>query len=154
MEFDKIIPIVIFIIWAIVAVKKRKKPQKKQPAPLKEKPKQPANQLFGKFQSTIENFLEQLEQQKSVATPKTIPPSSEEDPEYAYQEQPDSQEEMVETVTSINEYEKVPESSLQTSPEHKTQKKHSKKTKKRIEQLKKAVIWSEILAKPVGLREE
>ncbi len=151
MDIEKLIPIVIFIIWVIFAGKKRKKPAKKQPGPLKEKQKRPSNPLFGKFQNTIENFLEQLEQTKGKELPQKHRSSHEEDAKYSSSEQLNDYEETVKTDTTVNADEKTSKVPLQTTPGYSSQ---NKKSREKINNLKKAVIWSEILAKPVGLREK
>lgn len=150
-DFGKLIPLIIFVLWAIFAGKRRKKPAKRQPGPSKEKPKRPTNPLLGKLQNSLENFFEQMEQAKIETSPQKpqSPPDSTSEPDS--DELYDEYEETADSTATEDTTRGDSKILLRTQSDPSRQKKLSRK---RVEQLKKAIIWSEILAKPVGLKED
>ncbi len=152
MDFDKILPIIIFIIWFIVVISKQIGKKQKSPSPKKQK--SPTSPFFKKLQSTIENIIEEYEKPKNnlsgVATSSKVKGTKTQSQNRSEKEKNTIHEEIKEEIHSSKPpiLPKVP-NYYKRGPH----KQALQKGKKRTSTLQKAVIWSEILSKPISLRE-
>ncbi len=153
-SFDQIVPIIFLVIWTFIAILGKKKKKKQAPGPANGKSLKPARQspFLGNLQSTLENVFAQLEkppQEVLPEKPKSPEPSNSEVPfedDYS-REKTDSE---VATPVDMTFVKNTPKENVSYS----TKKRKSTAANLSIEKLKNAVIWSEILAKPVALRDE
>ncbi len=152
MDFEKVLPIIVFIVWAIIAnAAKKKKGQRQSSVQDKNKPKQRGFSLRD-LQSGVEKVLKELEQPvrtKKAAVSKKVAKRKEQ----AKKRQTSIEQRQSELPV---ESAKIDISKLDTHS-HDSSKEKTMVTKSRTERfegLKKAVVWSEILAKPLSLRKK
>ena len=139
-SFEKLIPIIFLIVWTIIAVaaKKKKKQQQSRPDTLK-KPK-PQNMLFGKLQSTLDTFFSEMQPHNEVL------------------EQADTFDN---TIDEIDTEVTIPEIKIEPSKPVEKRKSPSDpythtlsaQSTDATARLREAVVWSEILGKPVSMRD-
>jgi len=142
-SFEKLIPILFLIIWSIVALMGKKKKQKK---PLPEPNKKPAkvNSFLGDIKDTVENFLNELEQPSENVIPDKLNLKGKKDKSVS--EPVDIELKIPDkTVKTLSQ---IPEESAYT-----IHKKSSSIECFSVKKLREAVIWSEILARPISLRD-
>ena len=144
-SFEKLIPIIFLIIWTIVAVLGKKKKQK---APTPDKEKQPAPATpFDKLQNTFKDLFAELEQPVAEELPETLKPQKTKIPETKKTRIEKSKEMEIE----ISDKDIKP---LEVKSSYQTHIRKPIRTAVPIKKLREAVIWSEILAKPVSMRDE
>ncbi len=139
-SFEKLIPIIFLVIWTIIAMAaKKKKKQQQTPSDTSKKPK-PRNPFLGNLQSTLGTFFSEMQPQNEVL------------------EQAGTFDNVLD---EIDPEATIPEIKIEPSkPVEKEKDPYNPYTHSLSAQitdttarLRKAVIWSEILGKPVSMRD-
>ena len=147
-SFEKLIPIIFLIIWIIVAVLGKKKKQK---APTPDKEKQPAPATpFDKLQNTFKDLFAELEQPVAEELPETLKPQKAVIPEV----RKTRMEKEMEIEISDKDIKPLPPKPPEVKPSYQPHTRKTARTAVPVSKLQEAVIWSEILAKPVSMRDE
>ena len=156
-SFQKLMPILFLILWMTIAILGKKK-KKQAPSSNKEKKTTPANP-FGKLQNTFKDLLAELEQPavetelpKTPELPKTIIPEVrktkiEKEMEKRLKKEMEIKLSDTDIKPSIPKPQKI-------KPSYQSYTKTDVKTAIPVKKLREAVIWSEILGKPVSIRDE
>ena len=133
---ESFIWIIFVIIWVVsTIVKIIAKKSKNTPADKKGSPSK-GNPVFGKLQNTINTFLAKLEQPSGATINRKIEQQSVETPQSEVIDLPE---------IKIQPVEKIHAYSITKSGPKRT---YSSK------RLKEAIVWSEILGKPVSMRDQ
>ena len=141
-SFEKLIPVIFLIIWSIIAVAAKKKKKEQQSRPDTPKKRKPRNPLLGNLQNTLDTFFTELQ-------PQTVEQSEETD---TFKDTIDE----IDTEVTIPEIKKEPSKPFETKKAPSQLQMHSllRQGSDSTARLREAVIWSEILGKPVSMREE
>jgi hypothetical protein len=150
-SFEKIVPLIFFIIWAIVAVLGKKKKQK-APPPDKEKQPAPATP-FNKLQNTFKDLFVELEQPVAEELPETLKPKKAKIPEVRKTRMEKERDREIEIEVSDKEIKPLPPEPAKVKPSYQTHTRKTVRTAVPVSKLREAIIWSEILAKPVSMRD-
>lgn len=149
-SFTKLIPIIFLIIWTIIAIKGKKK-KKRAPSTDKEKKLPPPATPFDKLQNTFKDLFAELEQ---PAVETELP----EIPELQKTKIPETRKTRIEKDMEIKLSDTDIKPSVpkpqETKPSYQTYTGNVVKTTVPVKKLREAVIWSEILGKPVSIRDE
>ena len=140
-SFEKIIPIIFLVIWTIIAIAAKKKKKQQQSRPDSSKKPKPRNPFLGNIQSTLDTFFSEMQ------------PQNEEELEQAGT--------FDNTIDEIDTEATIPEIKIEPSKPVEKEKgpynpyTHSLSTQitDTTAHLREAVIWSEILGKPVSMRD-
>lgn len=156
MDFLQFIFIIGLIIWIFSSVKAQKKKrtetpsadQDNQPTP---KPTPPAIPSLAAFKKSLESFVEGVD---LVAREKTYLEERAEEPVQPQEPTELPKEALIPDEEEIVKY-PVRKDMVYTRPApEKARRKKSFTGKASVERLQEAVIWSEILAKPISLRDD
>lgn len=166
MDFiDKLLPIIVLIIWALLTFSnKKKKRGNAQKPPQSGKKTNPAFSFFENIQKSVENIL--TENQVSIPLPKTsFSTNTDVKPKAvaitSIEAKTIENNKSSQTVVSKKKaaqskrdsYEPTmkPESEREEYPNYKN---ISTKRALSVKRLREAIIWSEILARPISLRDD
>ena len=140
-SFEKIIPIIFLIIWTFIAIAAKKKKKQQQSRPDTSKKPKPRNPLLGNLHSTLDTFFTELQ------------PKNEELFEEAGTS--DNTIDEIDTEATIPEIKIEPYKPVEKrkSPSDPYIHTFSAQSTDSTARLREAVIWSEILGKPVSMRE-
>ena len=148
-SFEKFIPIIFLIIWILIAVLGKKK-KKQAPPPDKEKRPSPATP-FDKLQSTFKDLFAELEQPGvEEELPEILEPKKVKIPE----RKKTKIEKDIEIKLQDTDIKPSPPTPPEIKPSYPTYARSVAKTAIPVKKLQEAVIWSEILGKPVSMRDE
>ena len=147
-SFTKLIPIIFLIIWTIIAIKGKKK-KKQAPSTDKEKKPSPATP-FDKLQNTFKDLFAELEQPVEEKVLKIPEPQKIKIPET---KKTRIEKDMEIKMSDIDIKPSTPKPQ-ETKPSYQTYTGTVVKTTVPVKKLREAVIWSEILGKPVSIRDE
>lgn len=153
MDFEKLIPIIFLIVWTIIAIAGKKK-RRKSSAPDTDKRKKPTttHSPLGKFQNTLESLFTELAQPPEEELPETLKPKETLISKLTEKEKSISED--AGTEISITNIKPPPITKPAIKSAYSIRKKRTTKKEPSVEKLREAVIWSEILAKPIALRDE
>ena len=149
-SFGKLIPLLFLILWSIMsAIGKKKK--KKERAENQKKESKPffRGPLVGKLQDSLNKIFEELEPKTDQEIPEPLTSFIKKSKESAKSELKKTAAANDTPPESRPQEEKPSEKKVRPILEHASKKAAIPKSKLRV-----AVIWSEILAQPVGLRDE
>ena len=147
-SFEKLLPIIFLIIWTIIVMLGKKK---KKQAPSTDKEKRPAPATpFDKLQNTFKDLFAELEKPVEEEIPETLEPEETKIPKTK------------KTKIEIDKEMKLSDLDIKPSPpplpeikpSYPTYARSVAKTAIPVKKLREAVIWSEILGKPVSIRDE
>ena len=147
-SFTKLIPIIFLIIWTIIAIKGKKK-KKQVPSTDKEKKLPPATP-FDKLQNTFKDLFAELEKPVEEKPLETLKPEKTRIPET----KKTRIEKDIEIKLSDTDIKPSAPKPQETKPSYQTYTGTVVKTTAPVKKLREAVIWSEILGKPVSIRDE
>lgn len=146
--FTKLIPIIFLIIWTIIAIKGKKK--KKQAPSTDKEIKPPTATPFDKLQNTFKDLFAELEQPVEEELPKTLEPENIKIPET----KKTRIEKDMKIKMSDTDFKPSAPKPQETKPSYQTYTGTVVKSAIPVKKLREAVIWSEILGKPVSIRDE
>ncbi len=138
-SFEKLIPLIFIVIWTIIAAASKKKQMQKPPDREKTEPR---DTFFGKLQSSIDSFVSEMQQQNVEGF---------------------KEESKYTTASEEIDMEVTPEITMEPSKpverEEKASRPYGATDKVSVQtdisklRLREAVIWSEILGKPISIRD-
>lgn len=149
-SFEKLMPILFLIIWSLIAIMSKKK-RRRAPASNKEKKTVPATP-FDKLQNTLKDMFEELKQPVVDKLPETLKPEKTKIPETRKTRIEKEKEKGIEI--SDKTIRPLSPTTLEIKPSYEMYTRKRIKTSVPRKKLQEAVIWSEILAKPVSMRDE
>lgn len=149
-SLERLIPLLFLIIWVIATVARKKK---QQPAPATDKEKKPAPATpFDKLQNTLKDLFAELEQPVAEELPETLKPKKTKIPETTKTRIEKGKD--IEIEISDKDIKPLSPKPQEIKSSYQTHFRERAKTAVPIKKLREAVIWSEILAKPVSMRDE
>jgi hypothetical protein len=153
-SFEKLLPILFLIIWTIIAVSAKKRKKQQRPAPNAEKKSKRQGPLLGKLQSSLDSFFTQLAQGYNEELPASLKASPETGGSRKIREIEETIEGAETEITLPERRIKPPKpvkpGRISIQPSLRLL---SAQSSDSISRLRAAVIWSEILGKPVGMRD-
>lgn len=147
-SFTKLIPIIFLIIWTIIAIKGKKK--KKQAPSTDKEIKPPTATPFDKLQNTFKDLFAELEQPVEEKVLKIPEPQKIKIPEI----KKTRLEKDMRIKLSDTDFKPSAPKPQETKPSYQTYTGTVVETTAPVKKLREAVIWSEILGKPVSIRDE
>ncbi len=151
-SFEKLIPIIFLIIWTVIAVlgKKKKKQARSTDKVIKPAPATP----FDKLQNTFKDLFAELKQPVAEELPETLKPQKIKIPETGKTRTQKDTERAIENEISDKDIKPPPSKPPEGKSSYQTHTIKAARTAVPVSKLQEAVIWSEILAKPVSMRDE
>lgn len=139
-SFEKIIPIIFLVIWTIIAIAAKKKKKQQQSRPDTSKKPKPRNPLLGNLQSTLDTFFSEMQPQNEVLEQAGTF---------------DNEIDEIDTEVTIPEIKIEPPKPVEKrkSPSDPYIHTFSAQSINTTARLREAIIWSEILGKPVSMRD-
>ena len=146
-SLGKLIPIIFLVLWTIITITAKKKKKQQASQPDTDKTPKPAQkkQFLGNLQNTLENMFAELNQPPEEEFPETLKPLKSPKEEKQILKEADSE-------TTTQKYKPVTTKLPKTKSAYSTQREKAS-VMSSVRKLRDAVIWSEILAKPVSMRD-
>lgn len=153
MDFlDKLFPIIVLIIWTLISIKNKQKKGKPKEKPEKNKKPNSVIPLFENLQNSLENLLEA--NQLSDPLKPQIEDIDEIDIEPKETEIPPESSDDIQDKNKIIESDKKEKVIKIPKKTHSRSRNISVNGNISVHKLREAIVWSEILAKPVSMRNE